>query len=177
MIFKETPLKGAFVIELEKFEDNRGFFARSWCQREFKEHGLDTVIAQCNISYSKKKGTLRGMHFQIEPHSEVKMLRCVSGAIYDVIIDLRHASNTYSQWFSVELSSENYKMIYVPKGFAHGYQTLKDNTVVFYQMSEFYYQECERGARFDDPYLGIKWPIKNCIISMKDALHPMIKKK
>ena len=174
MFFKETKLKGAFVIELDKKEDERGFFARSWCQKEFKQHGLDTVIAQCNVSYSKKKGTLRGMHYQAEPCSEVKTLRCVSGAIYDVIIDLRRDSDTYCEWYAVELNPKNYKMIYVPKGFAHGYQTLKDNTVVFYQMSEFYHQECERGCRFDDPVFGIKWPIKNYIVSTKDAIHPLI---
>ena len=174
MIFEETKLKGAFIIKLEKREDERGFFARSWCQNEFNEHGLNAHIVQCNISYSKKKGTLRGMHFQAYPYEEVKMLRCVSGAIYDVIIDLRRDSATCYQWFAVELNSDNYKMLYVPQGFAHGYQTLEDDTVVFYQMSEFYHQECERGVRWDDPAFGIEWPIENHIISSKDNLHPLV---
>lgn len=174
MIFKETKLKGAIVIDIEKKEDERGFFTRSYCQKEFRQHGLNDYIAQCNISYSKKMGTLRGMHFQDKPYGEEKLIRCENGAIYDVIIDLRLGSSTYCQWVAVELSAVSCRMLYVPKGFAHGYQTLKDNTVVFYQMSEFYHQEYERGVRWNDPVFGIKWPIKNPIISAKDSIHPMI---
>lgn len=168
MIFKETRLKGAYVIELEPMEDERGFFARSFCQKEFEEHGLNPRIAQCNISYNKKKGTLRGMHYQVAPYEEAKLVTCIRGAIYDVIIDLRADSSSYCQWFAVELSGKNYKMLYIPEGFAHGFQTLEDNTVVFYQMSEFYHPEGARGVKWDDPALGIEWPIKNCIISAKD---------
>jgi dTDP-4-dehydrorhamnose 3,5-epimerase len=168
MIFKETKLKGACVIDLEKIEDERGFFARSWCQKEFEEHGLNPIIVQCNISYNKKKGTLRGMHYQAAPYEEAKIVSCISGAIYDVIIDLRRDSATYCQWFAVELSSDNYRMLYVPVGLAHGFQTLKGNTVVFYQMSEFYHPECARGVKWDDPTFGVKWPIKSHIISAKD---------
>lgn len=168
MIFKETKLKGAYVIELEPLEDERGFFARSFCQKEFEEHGLNPRIVQCNISFNKKKGTLRGMHYQVAPHKEAKLVSCIRGAIYDVIIDLRPNSSTYCQWVAVELSAENYKMLYIPEGFAHGFQTLEDNTVVFYQMSEFYHPECARGVRLDDTAFKIKWPIGQLIISSKD---------
>ena len=144
MIFKETTLQGAFVIEMERVEDERGFFARSWCRKEFEEHGLNPLVVQCNISYNKKKGTLRGMHYQVSPHEEAKLVSCIRGAAFDVIIDLRRDSATYCQWFAVELTSDNYKMLYVPIGFAHGLQTLEDSTVVSYQMSEFYHVECAR---------------------------------
>ena len=168
MVFIETKLKGSFIIELERLEDERGFFARSFCQREFEEHGLNPRIVQCNISFNKKKGTLRGMHYQIAPYEESKLVSCIRGAIYDVIIDLRPNSSTYCQWFAVELIAENYKMLYVPEGFAHGFQTLEDKTVVFYQMSEFYHPECARGVRWDDPVFGIKWPVEQLVISPKD---------
>jgi dTDP-4-dehydrorhamnose 3,5-epimerase len=172
MIFKETKLKGSFVIDLERIEDGRGIFARSWCQKQFAEHGLDLLIVQCNVSYNKKKGTLRGMHYQAAPYEEAKIVHCISGAIYDVIIDLRRESATYCQWFAVESSSDNCRMLYVPVGFAHGFQTLKDNTVVFYQMGEFYHPECARGVKWDDRAFGIKWPLKNRIISAKDSQFP-----
>jgi len=168
MIFKETKLKGAYIIELEPLEDERGFFARSFCQKEFEEHGLNPRIAQCNISYNKKRGTLRGMHYQVAPYEEAKLVSCIRGAIYDVIIDLRADSTSYCKWFAVELSAENYKLLYIPEGFAHGFQTLEDNTVVFYQMSEFYYPECARGVRWDDPAFGIEWPLQNPILADKD---------
>jgi dTDP-4-dehydrorhamnose 3,5-epimerase len=168
MRFIETELKGAFIIELELLEDERGFFARSFCRREFKEHGLNPDVAQCNISYNKKKGTLRGMHYQVPPHEETKLVSCTKGAIYDVIIDLRPDSPTYCQWFAVELNTENYKMLYIPEGFAHGFQTLEDDTVVFYQMSEFYHSESARGLRWDDPTFGIEWPHSFPVISDKD---------
>src|SRR5688500_11400400 len=138
MIFTETDLKGAYIIEPEKLEDERGFFARTWCAREFEEHGLNPRLAQCNISYNHKKGTLRGMHFQAKPYEEAKLVRCTIGAIYDVIIDLRPQSPTYTQWTAVELTADNHRMLYVPEGFAHGFQTLMDQTEVFYQMSNLY---------------------------------------
>ncbi len=168
MVFKETKLKGAFVIELERLDDERGFFARSYCKREFEKNGLNMNIVQCNVSYNKKRGTLRGMHYQVHPHEEAKLVSCIRGAIYDVIVDLRPNSPTYCQWFVVELNAENYKMLYVPKGFAHGFQILEDNSVVFYQMSEFYHPECARGMRWDDPLFRIEWPIKPLIISLQD---------
>lgn len=168
MIFKETKLRGAYIIEIDKIEDERGFFARSWCENEFKKHRLNSNLVQCNISFNKKKGTLRGMHYQITPYEEDKLVRCTKGAIYDAIIDLRLKSKTYKQWVSVELTSENRKMLYIPKGFAHGFQTLEDNTEVFYQMSEFYNGHCARGIRWNDGKFDIKWPIHNKIISFKD---------
>ena len=158
MIFTETKLAGAFVIEPERVEDERGFFARTWCVREFEERGLNTRLVQCNISFNKQKGTLRGMHFQIEPHAETKLVRCTMGAMYDVIVDVRPDSPTLGRWVAVELSADNRKMLYIPEGFAHGFQTLVDNTEVFYQMAEFYHPESARGLRWDDPVLGIAWP-------------------
>jgi len=172
MIFTETTLKGAFVIELEKHEDERGFFARTFCRKEFEAHGLNPNLVQCNISFNKKKGTLRGMHYQVEPHQEAKIVTCIRGAIYDVIIDLRPDSPTYCQWFAMELSAKNYKMLYVPEGFAHGFQTLEDNAVVFYQMSEFYHPECVRGVRWDDSAFGIRWPLSNRVVSKRDLSYP-----
>ncbi|NQU02537.1 MAG: dTDP-4-dehydrorhamnose 3,5-epimerase [Syntrophaceae bacterium] len=169
MIFKETKLKGAYIIEFEPLEDERGFFARSFCQKEFAEHGLNLRVAQCNISHNKKKDTLRGMHYQVAPYEEAKLVSCIRGAMYDVIVDLRADSTSYCQWFAVELTSENYKMLYIPMGFAHGFQTLEDDTVVFYQMSEFYHPECVRGVRWDDLAFGIEWPeVSKRIISDKD---------
>jgi len=176
MIFTETALKGAFVIELEKNEDERGFFARTFCRKEFEAYGLNPNLVQCNISFNEKKGTLRGMHYQTAPHEETKLVSCIRGAIYDVIIDLRPDSPTYCQWFAVELSAENYKMLYVPGGFAHGFQTLEDNTVVFYQMSEFYHPECARNVRWDDPAFGIGWPLSGRIMSKKDMNYPDFRK-
>lgn len=176
MIFKETRLKGAFVIELEPIGDERGFFARSFCVKEFERHGLNPHIAQCNTSFNKKKGTLRGMHYQIAPHEEAKLVRCIRGAIYDVIIDLRLQSSTFKEWISVELTSYNHKMLYIPEGFAHSFQTLEDNTEVFYQMSEFYHPESARGVRWDDPVLRIGWPISQPIISVKDSSYPFLDK-
>lgn len=168
MKFVETELKSAYIIELEPIEDERGFFARSWCKKEFEEHGLNPNLVQCNISYNKKKGTLRGMHYQVKPFEEAKLVRCTRGSIYDVIIDLREDSNTYMKWISVELAADNNKMLYVPEGFAHGFQTLEDDTEVTYQMSEFYHPECARGIRWDDKMFEIAWPIEEMIISEKD---------
>ncbi len=172
MFFTETKLQGAFIIDIKPIEDERGFFARSWCRKEFKAHGLNPRLVQCNISFNKKKGTLRGMHYQVAPHEEAKLVRCTMGAIYDVIIDLRPESPTCKQWVAVELTALNRRMLYVPEGFAHGFQTLEDNTEVFYQMSEFYYPECARGLRWDDPEFGIKWSDGNRIISAKDLQYP-----
>lgn len=168
MIFNETKLKGAYVIESEKVEDERGFFTYSYCQKEFLEHGIKLDIVQCNVSFNKAKGTLRGMHFQSSPFEQAKLVSCTRGRIYDVIIDLRKGSVTYCKSFAAELNEKNYKMLYIPKGFAHGYQTLEDDSVVFYQMSEFYHPECARGVRWDDPLFSIKWPLDVRVISEKD---------
>lgn len=169
MIFIETKLKGALIIETERLEDERGFFARSFCQKEFALHGLKSNLVQCNISFNKKKGTLRGMHYQVAPHEEAKLVRCTKGAIYDVIVDLRPNSSTFKQWLGIELISESYQMIYIPEGFAHGFQTLENNTEVFYQMSEFYHPECARGIKWNEPTFGIEWPADDRIISTKDC--------
>jgi dTDP-4-dehydrorhamnose 3,5-epimerase len=158
MIFNETKLAGAFVIEQELFEDARGFFARSWSEREFAAAGLDARLAECNISFNRRRGTLRGMHFQSAPRAQAKLVRCTSGAIYDVIIDLRPASATFKQWVAVELTAENRRMLFVPEGFAHGFQTLLDATEVFYQMSTAFAPEHAGGVRWDDPAFGIEWP-------------------
>ncbi|MDI7260212.1 MAG: dTDP-4-dehydrorhamnose 3,5-epimerase [Thermodesulfobacteriota bacterium] len=168
MIFKETKLKGAYIIEIDPIVDERGFFARSFCAKEFEKYGLNPSIAQCNISYNEKKGTLRGMHYQVPPYEEAKMVRCTMGAIYDVIIDLRPESPTFKQWIAVELTAENRRMLYIPEGFAHGFQTLEDDTEVFYQISEFYHPECARGVRWDDPVFGVEWPADERTISPRD---------
>lgn len=167
-------MKGAYLVTLEKREDERGFFARSWCRREFGSLNLNTNLVQCNISYSKCRGTLRGMHYQLAPHSECKLIRCVRGAIYDVIIDLRPQSPTFHKWFGVELTAANYRMLYVPEGVAHGFQTLTDDTEVFYQVSEFYQPEAERGIRWNDPKIGIDWPLPVQSISEKDKNYPLL---
>ena len=172
MNFTETKLKGAYIIEIEKLKDHRGFFARAWCQNEFKDYGLTTRVAQANVSSNKKMGTLRGMHYQLSPYEETKLVRCTSGAIYDVIIDLRPASPTYTQWIGVELTEENYKMLYVPENFAHGFQTLEDDTEVTYQVSQFYTPGTESGIRWDDPAFSIDWPMEVQVISDKDKSWP-----
>ncbi len=174
MKFIETRLKGAFIIEPERLEDERGFFARTFCQKEFEAHGLNPKMVQCNISYNKHKGTLRGMHYQAAPMAEAKLVRCTRGAIYDVIIDMRHESPTYCQWLAEELSTENSRMTYIPEGFAHGFQTLEDDTEVFYQMSEFYSPEHAQGVRWNDPIFGIEWHLNTKIISEKDNNYPLI---
>ncbi|HXG22426.1 MAG TPA: dTDP-4-dehydrorhamnose 3,5-epimerase [Methylomirabilota bacterium] len=172
MIFTETKLKGAFVIEPERLEDQRGFFARTWCQKEFVAHGLNPRLVQMSVVFSKKKGTLRGMHYQVAPHEEVKIARCTRGAIYDVIIDLRPESPTFKEYVGVVLSAENRTMLYVPERFAQGYQTLEDNTEVVYQMSEFYAPECARGVRWNDPAFAIKWPLADPIMIERDRNYP-----
>ena len=175
MIFTETKLKGAYIIELELIEDNRGFFCRSFCINEFNEYDLNIKIVQCNISYNKQKGTIRGMHFQIPPYQEGKLVQCTKGAIYDVIIDLRPDSSTYKEWFSIELNSNTYQLLYIPEGFAHGFQTLEDNTEVFYQMNQFYHPESSSGVRWDDSAFGVEWPLENPIISEKDMSYQLYK--
>jgi dTDP-4-dehydrorhamnose 3,5-epimerase len=175
MLFKETKIKGAFIIEPERFEDERGFFARTCCKREFEDHGLNSNLIQCNISFNNKKGTLRGMHYQCDPHAETKLVKCIRGSIYDVIIDLRPDSETYKQWFAVELNRDNYKMLYIPKNFAHGFLTLEDNTEVFYQMSASYHPECARGVRWNDPAFSIHWPAEVSIMSDRDRDCPDFK--
>lgn len=172
MIFTETRLQGAFIIEVERKEDERGFFARSWCRDEFIGHGLDAQLLQCSISFNKKQGTLRGMHYQIAPHHENKLVRCTMGAIYDVILDLRPTSPTFKHWQAVELSAENRRMLYIPKGLAHGFQTLADNSEVFYQISAEYHPEAARAVRWDDTAFGISWPAAERIMSAQDRQHP-----
>ena len=172
MKFVETKLKGSFIIDPERLEDERGFFARSWCQQEAKQYGLEPRWLQCNISYNKSKGTMRGMHYQAAPFEEAKLVRCTMGAICDVIIDLRPESVTFKKWTAVELSSENRRMFYIPEGFAHGFLTLQDNTEIFYQMSEFYAPAQARGLRWNDPAFGILWPTDITVISDQDQNYP-----
>jgi dTDP-4-dehydrorhamnose 3,5-epimerase len=168
MKFHETKLKGSYTIQYEPFHDERGYFERTFCKKEFEDHGLDSTVIQCNASYNKHKGTLRGMHYQTAPFQEVKLVRCIAGSIYDVIIDLRPGSPTYCQWFATELTSTNGRAIYIPGGFAHGFQTLEDNSMVLYNMSSFYSPEHARGVRWNDPAFNIQWPHNDPIISQKD---------
>ena len=168
MIFTETKLAGAFVIDLERREDDRGFFARTFCQHEFADHGLKTVIAQANVAFNKRKGTLRGMHFQFPPAAETKLVRCERGGILDIIVDLRPESPTYLDHVAVELTAESHRALYVPERFAHGYQVLEDGTETSYQVGEFYTPEAEGGLRYDDPRLGLSWPLPVAEISEKD---------
>ena len=175
MIFTETKLRGVYVIAPELIEDERGFFARLWTPEEFEERGLNPRLVQSNISYNRRQGTLRGMHFQVRPHEEAKLVRCTRGSLYDVALDIRPDSPTYLQWEAVELTEENRLMFYLPEGFAHGYQTLEDDTEVFYQMSELYHPESARGLRWDDPKLGIRWPLPVSVISQRDAQFELLK--
>jgi dTDP-4-dehydrorhamnose 3,5-epimerase len=169
MKFIETKLKGAYLIEPDLIRDNRGFFARSWCQKEFMDNGLNPNLVQCNISFNHNQGTLRGMHYQIAPYEEAKVVRCTAGAIYDVIVDLRPDSETFKQWVALELTAANHQALYIPVGMAHGFQTLADNSEVLYQMSEFYHPESARGLRWDDRVLGIAWPTESpSVISERD---------
>jgi dTDP-4-dehydrorhamnose 3,5-epimerase len=172
VIFIETALKGAFIIEPEQLTDERGFFARTWCQREFTVHGLNPRLVQCSVSFNRKKGTLRGMHYQAKPYEEAKLIRCPRGAIYDVIIDLRLDSPTFKQWVAFELTANNGLILYVPEGYAHGFQTLEDCTEVFYQISEFYTSTFSRGVRWNDPAFAIQWPLAERIISERDQSYP-----
>ena len=175
MIFSETKLKGVYVIELEKKEDERGFFGRVWDQKEFENHGLNSKIVQCSVSHNKKKGTVRGMHYQVAPYEEAKIIWCIKGKIYDVIIDIRPESKNFKKWLGVELTEKNYKMIYIPEGFAHGFQSLMDNTEVFYQITQQYMPEFSRGIKWNDDDIGIKWPINEVILSERDRKLPNFK--
>jgi dTDP-4-dehydrorhamnose 3,5-epimerase len=172
MIFTETNLKGSYLIRPERLEDRRGFFARVWCRKEFETQGLCIDLVQCSISFNTLEGTLRGMHFQVAPHQEVRLVRCTMGAIYDVIVDLRRDSSTYLQYVGEVLSAENRNMFYIPEGFAHGFITLEDHTEVFYQMSAFYYAEFAKGVRWNDPAFGIRWPAEVRVISERDRNYP-----
>jgi dTDP-4-dehydrorhamnose 3,5-epimerase len=172
MVFKELGLAGAFRIEPQRIEDERGFFARAFCQREFVAHGLNTTIAQCSISFNKQRGTLRGMHYQDAPYEEDKLVQCTRGALYDVLIDLRITSSTFKQHVAEVLTADNRHILYVPKGVAHGFITIEDDTEVSYQISEFYSPEHARGVRWDDPAFGIDWPLEVRVISERDRRYP-----
>ncbi len=168
MIFSELAISGAFLIKPQRIEDERGFFSRLFCRAEFEKFGLNPSLEQCSLSFNKKKGTLRGMHYQEDPHAETKIVQCLRGAIYDVILDLRPQSKTYKQWISVELDSSSRHMLYIPKGLAHGFQTLEDQTEVFYQISVPYAQAFSKGVRWNDPAFGIHWPLAVEVMSKKD---------
>jgi dTDP-4-dehydrorhamnose 3,5-epimerase len=172
VIFRETKIRGAFAIEPERHADERGSFARIWCARELEEHGLRSRLAQCSLSTNTRRGTLRGMHYSVPPHAEAKVVRCVRGAVYDVLLDLRAGSPTYLAWIAKTLSAENGSALYVPEGVAHGFQTLEDGSDVLYQMSEFYDSACARGARWDDPAFGIEWPPAERVMSERDRTYP-----
>jgi len=172
VIFIPGKIKGVFIIEPEKHVDGRGFFARMWCQDEFESKGLKPKLVQCNISFNSNKGTLRGMHYQTKPYEEAKLIRCTRGAIYDVVLDLRVQSPTFGQWMAVELTAENHRIVYVPEGCVHGFQTLEDNTEAFYQMSEFHHPASARGIRWNDPAFAIVWPGAEPILSDKDRSYP-----
>ncbi|MFP5287149.1 MAG: dTDP-4-dehydrorhamnose 3,5-epimerase [Thermoanaerobaculia bacterium] len=173
MIFRETPLPGAWVLEPERIADERGYFARTWCRRDFETRGLDSGVAQCSVSFNHRRGTLRGLHFQVEPHAEVKLVRVTRGAVWDVIVDLRPDSPTFRRHFAVVLSAEEGNQLYIPKGMAHGFQTLEDATEVFYQISAFYAPEAARGCRWDDPAFAIPWPEPVTVLSEKDRNLPL----
>ncbi len=172
MKFEPTLFEGVYLIEIEKLSDARGFFARSFCEKEFSRHGLQKRTVQCNISFNNRAGTLRGMHFQRKPHEEAKLVRCTAGAIYDVIIDLREGSKTFSKWSAFELTADHRNALYIPEGFAHGFQTLVDNTEVFYHMFDFFEPSSASGVRWDDPAFNIDWPREVSVISEKDKSYP-----
>lgn len=172
MNFVAADLPGVVLVEAPAVEDERGFFARTFCRREFEAHGLDPGVAQCNLSFNRKRGTVRGMHYQAAPHEEAKLVRCVRGAIYDVVVDLRPALPTFRQWRAYELNERNRHALFIPAGLAHGFQTLEDDSEVFYQMSAFYEPGAGRGVRWNDPAFGIRWPIAEVIISERDRALP-----
>lgn len=172
MIFTAAPIVGAFVVDLDPISDSRGFFARSFCAREFQEYGLDPNVVQCNVSFNAHRGVLRGIHYAVPPAAEAKLVRCTAGAIYDVIVDLRRGSLSYREWFGIELTAENHRMLYIPEGVGHGFQTLTDGAEVSYQMSEYYVPEASRTALWNDPAFGIVWPIQQPIMSEKDRSAP-----
>ena len=173
MKFDPAPLAGAYLVDLERIEDDRGFFARSFCMKEFEERALKSCVAQCNVSFNRLKGTLRGMHFQSAPLAEAKLVSCTRGAIWDVIVDLRNASETHKRWYGVELTPASRRALYVPEGFAHGFQTLTADSEVFYMMFESYHPESAGGVRWDDPEFGIEWPIGNPTMSERDQNYPL----
>ena len=172
MLFTETKLQGVYIIDPERIADERGFFARTWSHSEYADHGLNPTLAQCSISYNARRATLRGMHYQAAPYAETKLVRCTMGAIYDVIIDLRPESPTLREWVAVELSATNRRMVYIPPGFAHGFQTLEDRSEVFYQISEIYAPKFARGVRWDDPAFGVAWPEAPQVIADRDRSYP-----
>jgi dTDP-4-dehydrorhamnose 3,5-epimerase len=172
MIFRETALDGVWLIEPEPLADERGFFARTWCGREWQARGLNPALAQCSTSWTRARGTVRGMHYQGRPHEEAKLVRCTRGAVHDVALDLRPDSPTFRRWVAADLSAENRRMLYVPEGVAHGFQTLADDTEVFYQISEFHHPESARGVRWDDPACGIRWPLAPVTVSPRDEAWP-----
>lgn len=174
MKFAPSPLAGAFVIDLDPIADERGFFARSFCRREFAEHGLNPDIDQCSVSFNVARGTLRGMHFQVAPAAEDKLVRCTAGAIFDVIVDIRRAAPSFGRWFGVELSAANRRQLYIPKGFAHGFLTLAEQTEVFYQISVPFVPAAARGLRWNDPAIGIDWPAAPSVVSPRDAALPIL---
>jgi len=172
MIFQTTAINGAFIVDVQKIGDERGFFARVFCRKEFEAQGIDPQIHQANIGFNKDRGTLRGLHYQVDPHGEAKFVRCTAGSLYDVVLDLRPTSATFKQWLGVELSAENRRMLYLPAGCAHGYLTLADDTEIFYLVSQYYHSAAERGVRWNDPAFAIDWPIDVAVISPKDAHWP-----
>ncbi len=174
MIFTESPLRGAYLIDMTRMEDERGFFARAFCTDEFAVHGLAAHMSQCSVSFNAKRGTLRGLHFQVLPHDEEKLVRCMAGAIFDVIVDIRGESPTHRRWFGAELTAANRRALYVPKGFAHGFITLADDTEVFYMISVPYVAGSAQGLRWNDPALGIRWPMEPTAISGRDAQYPLL---
>ncbi len=168
MKFTPTKIAGVWIVDMERHEDERGWFARTWCAEEFRKHGLNPRLAQCSVSFNRRRGTLRGMHWQSAPHEEAKLVRCTRGAIFDLALDMRLSSRTFKQWVGVELTPENGRALYVPEGCAHGFQTLADDSEVFYQMNGYHYPECARGARWDDPAFGIEWPLPEPILAARD---------
>jgi dTDP-4-dehydrorhamnose 3,5-epimerase len=173
LIFRAVGIPGAFFVEVERIEDERGFFARTFCRAEFGRMGLVPRLAQCSVSFNRRRGTLRGMHWQAAPHEEARLVRCTRGGIYDVLLDMRRESQAFGNWIAAEVTAENRRGIYVPEGVAHGFQTLTDDTEVLYQMSEFYEPSCARGVRWDDPAFGIKWPVEHPILSERDRSHAL----
>jgi dTDP-4-dehydrorhamnose 3,5-epimerase len=172
MTFEETKIAGVFIVIPERHQDERGFFARTWCENEFREHGLSPRLVQCSLSFNLKKGTLRGVHYQAKPHPEAKLVRCTRGSLYDIALDLRSDSPTHLHWVAAELTAENHRALYIPEGCAHGFLTIEDDTEAFYQMSEFYHPEAARGVRWNDPAFGIEWPFEPHVISERDRSYP-----
>ncbi|HEY7908794.1 MAG TPA: dTDP-4-dehydrorhamnose 3,5-epimerase [Thermomicrobiales bacterium] len=172
MLFTETEIRGAFILDAEEIADERGFFARSWARDEFEAHGLNPHLAQCNLSYNHRKGTVRGMHWQVAPHAETKLVRCTQGGIYDVIVDLRADSPTYLRWIGVDLTAKNRRALYIPEGCGHGFQTLADATEVLYMITEYYTPAAARGMRWNDPAINVTWPLDVTVISERDAHYP-----